>query len=120
MQGRFVGVLLLASVAYGAEMGDGVRPGKKRWWASVAAVAVASVMDVHSSWGRREMNPMLGSPDGRFGPRGLVIKSSLVGASCGLQWLLLERNPRMSGALSGVNMGLAAWSSGVVARNRRN
>jgi len=63
---------------------------------------------------------MLRSPGGRFNGRGLAIKSSTLGASCGLQWLLLERRPRAVNTLTGVNFGLAAWSAGVAARNFRN
>jgi hypothetical protein len=117
---RCIAAFLLVSAAFGAEATTPQRPAKKRWWVSVAAVAAASFADMHSSWGRRELNPMLRGPDGRFGTRGAAVKSSIVGASCGLQWLLLERKPHMAGVLSGANWGLAAWSAGVAARNRRN
>lgn len=118
MRTSWLGVVLLAAVAYGAEAGEAARPGKRRWWVSVAAVAAASVMDMQSSWGRREVNPILRGPDGRFGARGAVVKSSMVGVSWGLQLLLLERKPRMSSAFSGANLGLAAWMAGVAVRNR--
>ena len=119
MQGRLVAAFLMVSAAFGADAATGTRLAKKRWWVSVAAVAAASALDIHSSWGRRELNPMLRGPHGRFGARGVAVKSSLVGASCGLQWFVLERKPRMSGALSGANAGLAAWTAGVAARNWR-
>jgi hypothetical protein len=120
MRSRLVALLLLASVALSAEGISRTRPGKKRWWASVAALAAASVLDIHSSWRRREINPMLRGPEGRFGARGLVIKSSILGASCGVQWMLLDKEPRRNGALVGMNAGLAAWSATAAARNHRN
>jgi hypothetical protein len=67
-----------------------VRPG---WKASVAAVVVASVVDVHSSWGKQEANPVLASGDGRFGARGVAIKSLITGGALGAQWLLLRKKP---------------------------
>ena len=120
MYRRLIAVLLLASTAWGAEALVAARPGKKRWWLSVAALSAVAVLDMHSSWQRRELNPMLRSADGGFAARGVAVKSSIVGASCGVQWLLLERRPRLSNAVSGVNLGLAAWSAGVVTRNLKN
>ncbi len=109
--------LLLAATAFPADGVASTRSGKKRWWASVAALAAASVLDMHSSWSRREINPMLRGPDGRFGARGVAVKSSILGASCGVQWLLLQREPRMGNTLAGMNAGLAAWSATAAARN---
>jgi len=84
-------VFLLAALSLVAESRPRPRPSKLRWWLSVAALSAAAALDVHSSWGRRELNPMLQSPNGRFNARGLAVKSSILGTSCGLQWLLLER-----------------------------
>ena len=109
--------MLLATAGLGAEGTTPVRPAKKRWWVGVAAVAAASVVDVHSSWSRPELNPMLRGPDGRLGVRGVAIKSSIVGASCGLQWQLLRREPRLGKALTGFNLGVAAWTGAVAVRN---
>ena len=117
MANRLVAVMLLATAGLGAEGTTPVRPAKRRWWVSVAAVAAASVVDVHSSWSRPELNPMLQGPDGRFRVHGVAIKSSIVGASCGLQWLLLRRKPQLSNTLAGVNAGLAAWTGAVAVRN---
>ena len=40
--------------------------GKKLWWTSVAALAASSVLDARSSWGHRELNPLLQNSNGRF------------------------------------------------------
>ena len=117
MRPRFITVFLLAALSLGAADNPRPRPTKRRWWFSVAALGSAAFLDAYSSWGRRELNPMLSSPGGRFNARGLALKSSVVGVSCGLQWLLLERRPRATSAVTAVNFGLATWTAGVAARN---
>jgi hypothetical protein len=63
------------------------RPASHRalWAGSVAAVAAANIMDIHSSWGKSETNKALAGPHGQFGTRGAIIKSSV---STG--WLLSQ------------------------------
>ena len=109
--------ILLLTAGLGAEGITRVRPSKKGWWVSVAAVAAASFLDIHYSWRRRELNPMLAGRDGRLGTRGVAIKSSVVGASCGLQWMLLRKEPRLGNTLTGINAGLAAWTGAVAVGN---
>lgn len=115
-----VAALLLCSLSCQAQETFPKKPGKKRWWVSIAALAAASVLDAHSSWNRPELNPMLQGPDGRFGHRGVAIKASIVGASSAFQWVLLKKEPKLAGTLAGVNSGLAAWSTAAVLRNRRH
>jgi len=74
-------------------------------------------MDMHSSWGKRELNPLLRGAGGRFDTRGMAIKSSIVGAAVGFEWLLLRKEPSLGNALAGANLGLAAWTGAVAVRN---
>jgi hypothetical protein len=85
----------------------------------MAALAAASALDMHSSWGKRELNPLLRGPGGRFDTRGVAIKSSIVGTACGFEWLLMRKEPRLGSTFVGVNLGLAAWTGGVAVRNMR-
>jgi hypothetical protein len=93
------------------------RPGKKLWWASVAAVAAASVFDAGSSWGKREMNPLLQSPNGRFGARSIEIKSALVGAGLAFQWLAFRRHPHLAKPLGVLNLSVAGMTAGAAVHN---
>ena|SRR5437868_11702774 len=52
-----------------------------RWKLSVAPVFASQALDVASSYGMRELNPMLAGSDGRFGAKGAEIK---LGATVGL------------------------------------
>ncbi len=66
------------------------------WRASVAALLASSALDAHSSWGKREMNPLLAGPDGRFGTRAVAIKAAITGGALGMQWFMLRHKPSMT------------------------
>ncbi|SPE35803.1 hypothetical protein SBA6_490028 [Candidatus Sulfopaludibacter sp. SbA6] len=51
--------------------------GMTLWRASVAALAATNVMDVQSSWGKRELNPALVGSGGAFGARGRCSRRGL-------------------------------------------
>jgi len=50
------------------------------WIASMVSAAAASGLDAGTSWGKREGNALLASPDGTFGARGLSIKAGMIAA----------------------------------------
>lgn len=65
---------------------------QKHWWyASQASLAAANVLDVHSSWGKYELNPVLKSSDGRFGTKGVLLKAAIVGGLVGYQHLVYHK-----------------------------
>jgi hypothetical protein len=71
------------------------RPWKGNWWASVALVVAANCVDIHSSRGLGETNPLL--RDGRGGfdlPRGVMIKSAATGGFLLMEFVLLRKMPR--------------------------
>ncbi len=117
MLGKFVVTAVLACQLVHAA---GMEPGKRRqrlWWASVAAFCAASIVDVHSSWGKPEINPLLRGPNGLFGARAVPIKFGIVGASTAVQWLILRKHPALAKTLAGTNIGGAAVTAGLAARN---
>lgn len=111
--------LLFCCLALQADSQAVRKPGKKLWWASLAALAGASALDAHSSWGKPERNAMLRGPDGRFGPRGLQLKLVILGTSGAMQWLLLRRKPDLRSTVAGANAGLAAWNAAAAVKNYR-
>jgi hypothetical protein len=94
-------------------------PARTLWRASVAALAVANVLDVHSSWGKRELNPMLAGQAGHFGGQGALIKLGLQGGLFGIEWLITRRNPngRLYRALSAINFGASGVIAGTAMHN---
>jgi len=124
MRRGLVGLLLAAAVtapgtaAFG-EMREGVRP-LSLWKRSLAVLAASTVLDAHSSIGRRELNPLLRDATGRFGTRGIAIKTAMTGAALGAQWLLLRRSERGMKAAAAINFGLSGTLAAVAVHNYGN
>lgn len=93
--------------------------GARLWRASIVAVAAANAMDVHSSWGKHELNPTLAGPDGRFGGQGALLKLGLQGSLLGIEYLFTRHHPsgRLYRALAVLNFGVAAGIGSVAAHN---
>jgi hypothetical protein len=91
----------------------------KLWRASVAALTVANVLDVHSSWGKHELNSTLSNPSGNFGKEGALIKLGLQGGLIGFEYLITHRHPsaKLYRGLSVINFGVSATIGGVAAHN---
>jgi len=94
-------------------------PAPKLWRASITALAVANVLDVHSSWGKHELNSTLSGPSGNFGKEGALIKIGLQGGLIGFEYLITRGHPsrKLYRALSVVNFGVSATIGGVAAHN---
>jgi hypothetical protein len=83
------------------------------------ALVAASVVDAKSSWGRRELNPMLADGSGRFGARGLGIKLGILGGAQVVQGMLVRRDRRAAAPAAAVNCGVAGVLGYAVAHNLR-
>ncbi len=79
------------------------------WRFSVASLAVANALDVHSSWGKHELNGALAGGNGTFGARGAALKLGMQGALLGVEYLLTRGrpHPRLYRVLSYVNFSAA-------------
>lgn len=93
--------------------------GKNLWRASLVALAAANVMDVHSSWGKHELNPNLSGSNGRFGGQGAVLKLGIVGGMFVLESLVLRHHPsaKLHRFLAVVNFGGASVTGATAIRN---
>jgi hypothetical protein len=89
------------------------------WRASLTALAVANALDVHSSWGKHELNSTLAGPSGNFGKQGALLKLGFQGGLMGVEYLITRGHPsaRVYRALSFLNFGAAAAMGGVAAHN---
>lgn len=91
----------------------GLSPKTKRRL-TFAAVVVAQAFDVHSSLGKREGNPLLRGPNGRFHPgRGVGVKLSI------LTGLFAAQEIRPSSYWNWVNLSYAGASTAIAIRNYR-
>lgn len=94
-------------------------PGLTMWRTSVAALVAAHSMDIHSSWGKHELNPALSGPGGKFGREGALLKIAFTGGLLGVEYLVTRKYPnaKLHRALSIINFGAAGVVGGVAMRN---
>lgn len=90
------------------------------WKASLVALAVAAAADVATSLGKRELNPALRGADGRFGGRGVAVKSLVTGSAMAGQWLLIRRAPESGRYAAIANFGMAGVFSAAAIHNAGN
>lgn len=95
------------------------RPGTM-WKVSLAALAISAAADALSSYGKRELNPVLSSRDGRFGGRGIAIKSLVTGSAIAGQWFLVRRAPETRRLAAIANFGMAGVFTAASVHNLRN
>ena len=98
----------------------GRRPSKKRWIASCLALVAVNVLDVHSSWGHGEANPLFRSSSGRFAVgRATLIKSGITGVFLTSQAVAIRRHPQADyyKAFTVVNTVAAGGLGAVVIHN---
>ncbi len=115
----FFGLLAGALNAQELQLAKPATPHLKLWRTSVAALAVANALDVHSSWGKYELNRTLAGPKGTFGRDGALIKLAFEGGLVGFEYLITRGHPtgKVYKVLSVVNFGAAATIGGVAAHN---
>jgi hypothetical protein len=87
------------------------------WVASCIALIAGSSLDMSSSWGRSEANPLLRAGDGRFGAKGVSIKLAMAGAMIGPQYFVMKRAPGLQRVFTVANFLQAGLYTGVAVRN---
>jgi hypothetical protein len=112
-------IFLLIGLTAGILQAGDAAPGRNLWRTSVAALAVANAVDIHSSWGKYELNQALAGPQHRFGGQGALIKLGLQGSLLGIEYLITRGHPgrKLYRTLSFFNFGAAAGIGSVAAHN---
>jgi hypothetical protein len=90
---------------------------KKRWIASWVVLAAVNVLDVHSSMGRGEANPLFRNSEGRFAPgKAILIKSAIAGGFFSYQLWRVRSHPEKNSYVPFTIMnGIGAGALGTVA-----
>ncbi|HEV2198923.1 MAG TPA: hypothetical protein VGR73_03810 [Bryobacteraceae bacterium] len=97
----------------------GERTWRTRWLVSVGPLVAAQSLDAASSYGLREMNPLLASPDGRFGMKATALKFGVIGGLVGAEALLVRKFPRSAKFFTVVNYSTAGVTTGLAVYNYR-
>src|SRR5579863_6633468 len=90
---------------------------KKKWAISLAPLAGSQALDAASSYGLRELNPVLAQPDGRFGMKAVGIKFGVVGGLIGVEYLLVRKYPRSAKFFTVINWTTAEATTGLAIHN---
>ena len=80
----------------------------KDWYKSLALFTIANAADVGSSYGQYERNPLLTNKEGKFGAKGVAIKSAITGGAALAEYLLVKKKPSLAKYLKIINYGAAA------------
>jgi len=87
------------------------------WKLSLVAVAASQALDAVSSYGLRELNPVLADGSGRFGMRATGIKVSATAAILAAQYWLLKTHPNKARKMALLNLVGAGVTSAFAAHN---
>ena len=91
--------------------------GKVLYRSGQAVLIVAHSLDMGSSWGKHELNPLLQSSDQTFGARGAAIKIGIVGLGLVAGELIVRKHPKMQPYVGIVDFAVAGLEGAVVANN---
>jgi|SRR5689334_6446040 hypothetical protein len=89
----------------------------RQWKVSLAPVVASQGLDVASSYGMRELNPLLAGSDGRFGPRAAGIKLGATAGLLGVEYLLVRKFPGSARVLSKINWSASILTTGFAVHN---
>jgi hypothetical protein len=90
---------------------------QKKWAISLAPLVASEALDAASSYGLRELNPVLAQPDGRFGMKAAGVKFGVIGGLIGVEYLLLRKYPRSAKFFTVINWTTAGATTGLAIHN---
>jgi hypothetical protein len=88
-----------------------------RWKLSLAPVFASQALDLASSYGMRELNPMLASADGRFGAKGAGLKLGASAGLLGVEYLIVRKYPQSARVFTKINWPVSIVTAGFAAHN---
>lgn len=89
----------------------------RAWKRSLIPLVATQSLDIASSYGMREVNPLLAGPDGQFGSKAVAIKVGTTAAIIGVEYLIVKKWPSSGKILSKVNWGTSALTGAIAAHN---
>jgi hypothetical protein len=93
------------------------KPLPDSWKWSLAPVVASQGLDIASSYGMRELNPVLAGPQGRFGVQSALLKVGATAAWIGVEYLIVKAHPAAARILTKINWSGAAVTTGFAAHN---
>src|SRR5580704_3228598 len=87
------------------------------WKWSLAPLVASQAMDAASSYGMRELNPLLAGPEGQFGIKATLLKAGVTAALVGAEYLIVKAHPRAAKIFTKINWSGAALTGAFAAHN---
>ncbi len=89
----------------------------RQWAISLAPLFASQALDAASSYGMRELNPLLASPDGGFGKKATTLKFGVIGALAASEYFLVRKYPRSAKVFTIVNWATSGATSALAVHN---
>jgi hypothetical protein len=89
----------------------------RQWAISLAPLFASEALDAASSYGMRELNPLLAGSNGGFGTKASVIKFGVVGVLAGAEYFVVRKRPASAKFFTIVNWVTAGATTGLAVHN---
>jgi hypothetical protein len=93
------------------------QPSPASWKWSFAPLVASQGLDIASSYGMRELNPLLAGPQDQFGVKATLLKVGITGALIGVEYLIVKAHPEAARIFTRINWSGAALTTGFAAHN---
>jgi len=90
---------------------------QRQWAISLAPLFASQALDAASSYGMRELNPLLASPNGGFGMKATTLKFGVIGALAATEYFVVRKYPRSAKVFTIVNWTAAGATSALAVHN---
>lgn len=87
------------------------------WKLSIAPLLASQALDITSSYGKRELNPLLAGPQGQFGVSSVLVKLGVTAGLIGAEYLIVKAHPASARIFTKLNWAAAAVTTGFAAHN---
>jgi len=90
---------------------------RRQWAISLAPLFASEALDAASSYGMRELNPLLAGSNGGFGMKATTIKFGVIGALAGAEYFVVRKHPASAKLFTIVNWATAGATTGLAVHN---
>lgn len=90
---------------------------RRQWAISLAPLFATEALDAASSYGMRELNPLLAGSNGGFGIKATAIKFGVIGGLAGAEYLVIRKRPATAKFFTIVNWVTAGATTGLAVHN---
>jgi hypothetical protein len=89
----------------------------RSWERSLIPLVASQSLDAASSYGYRELNPLLASQNGTFGVKATAMKFSVVAGLIGVEYLLVRKSPKAARLFEKLNWSSSLLTTGLAVHN---